>query len=123
MNKNIIDKNIIDIMQYKEYKKEFEFDIISEIDMLKRTEKITFNKQLKKDIKDSLNHIIDSYRPQSHRENTIIIAYVKHYLLNFTANEVGNFDTIYNHVKSDPKRYIGVKFLRELNEKNRRLAL
>ena len=108
----------IKIEQYEEFKKTFEFNMVEEIQMLKETQFKTFNNELQEIIKKSLKHMADSKRPKRHVETTIIISYIN-YLSNFLIEDVENFDKLYNYIVKNPSRYIGVEYLRDLNNKNR----
>lgn len=112
----------IKIQQYEEFKKTFEFNMIEEIQMLKETQFKTFNNELQEIIKKSLKHMTDSKRPKRHIETSIIISYIN-YLSNFLVQDVENFDKLYNYIVEKPSRYIGLEYLRDLNNKNRGFQL
>lgn len=109
----------IKIKQYEEFKKAFEFNMVEEIKLLKETQFKTFNSELQETIRNSLNHMMDLRRPKRHIETTIIISYID-YLSNFLIEDVENFDKLYNYIVEDPSRYIGVEYLRDINNKNKR---
>ena len=113
---------IIKIEQYEEFKKAFEFNMVEEIQLLKETQFKTFNSELQEIVRNSLSHMTDSRRPKRHIETTIIISYIK-YLSNFLIEDVGNFDKLYSYIVEDPSQYIGVEYLRDINNKNRRFQL
>lgn len=109
----------IKIEQYEDFKKAFEFNMVEEIQLLKETQFKTFNSELQEIIRNSLSYMIDSRRPKRHIETTIIISYIN-YLSNFLIEDVENFDKLYNYIVENPSRYIGVEYLRNLNNKNKR---
>lgn len=104
----------IKIEQYEEFKKTFEFHLLEEVQLLKETQFKTFNSELQKIIEKSLEHILDARRPKRHIETTIIIRYIN-YLSNFLIEDVENFDKLYDYIVENPRRYIGVEYLRDVN--------
>lgn len=104
----------IRIEQYEEFKKAFEFNMVEEIQLLKETQFKTFNSELQEIVRNSLSHMMDLRRPRRHIKTTIIISYIN-YLSNFLIEDVENFDKLYNHIVENPSRYIGVEYLRDIN--------
>lgn len=109
---------LIEIDQFKEFKKEFEFDLRSETFLHLRTiPSITFNSKVLKMSKEILDKILDSSRPSKHTETTILYSYIL-YLCNFMKGHYDNFDKIYQYIQRDKSniRYFDLTILREIEK-------
>lgn len=104
----------IKIIQYKEFKKEYQFNLFNEIAMLKHVEKISWNKdtqELAKKIKDNM---LNTNRYQSEKDNSILFDYTL-FLINYMKDRPKTFDIIYNYLTENKYNYMGIEILKELS--------
>lgn len=104
---------MINIVQYKDFKKEFEFNLIKEIALLKLVQKLSWNSKTQKKSSEILYHILDGKRVKSDKEHTITYEYVI-YLSNFMQDRPKTFDNLLEYVENNKTDYIGIDTLKEL---------
>lgn len=107
----------VDIVQFKEFKKGFTFDLMKEISMHKEIVKsYTFNNEIKKMSNRILRNILNSDRSKREKEKTILYNYIL-YLCNFMqGGTYKNFDKIYQYIRDSKHNidYFNIVILKEI---------
>lgn len=105
------------IKQYKQFKQDFEFSLSMEIGLLQRVARKTWNTATRAQAEESLAHLMDRRRKQSHREQTIRFSYAM-YLQNFMKDRPKTFDTLLEHLEQGKlghvDRHVLARVTREL---------
>lgn len=91
--------------QYRDYKKEFEFSLNREVGLLQKIIRDTWDEDTKAKAKDSLDHIMDRRRTQSHREQTIVFSYAIH-LTNYMKDRPRTLDGVIGYLKEHKLDYM-----------------
>lgn len=107
----------MELIQLKDYKKSFEYDLMTEIDTLKKVQSDTWDQSIRDDIKNHSEHLTDTSRSKKHRDNIIVYSYIKYYLMNFMKDRPKTFDVIYKYISDYPTNYISMHTLKELSYK------
>lgn len=106
---------MIKIVQYKDFKKEFEFNLIKEIALHKLVQKLSWNSKTQKKSKEVLYHILDGSRVKSDKDTTVKFEYAI-YLSNFMKDRPKIFDNILEHMENSKGDYIGIETLKALSK-------
>lgn len=103
----------VEIEQLGEFKEKFEYDILSERALLMWVEVETWKEETRARAKDIGDHMLDSTRARSDREQVVVYEYVR-YLMNFMKDRPKTFDVLLDYVEENKGEYIGIHHLDRL---------
>lgn len=105
----------IEIQTFKDWKKDnYTYDLMSDLEILKKVEFNTFNENTLKDVVSIRGRMMNSKRTLADKETIKKYCYINYYLMHFLKHTPNNFDRLLELVnKSEP---IFVQDLQLLNK-------
>jgi len=104
----------IELIQYREYKKNYQYDLMSEIKLLKNVIYITWSADIKKQAEKTLKNILNSNRNKKELESTILYSYT-FMLCNYMKERPKTFDVIYVYLTDNKNNHMSIHQLKELS--------
>ncbi len=96
-----------EIIQFDEWIKDnYEYDLITDLEILKKAERATFDSKVRENIESIRKRLIDSKRPEKDKLSVKQYCYTLYYLMNFVKYQPDNFDKLFSLVNKGKPVFI-----------------